>query len=85
MLCIYLAHVCGATFPGSAKAHSVCNPKLFASSKSIPPGLDAKSIIKHSFFIKCKFDLSKIIYGMVLNTKSNFPSVSFKSFRCIYY
>ena len=44
------ADVYGATFPGSANAHINFILSCFAILLSTPPGLDATSIIKHSFF-----------------------------------
>ena len=47
------AVVTGATFPGNANAHISFKFLSFAALLSIPPGFEAKSTNKQSFFTYC--------------------------------
>ena len=64
------AEVSGATLPGKDNAQIVFIPNFLLAALSTPPGLEAKSIIKHSFFNYCRRFSSKIIDGIVLITIS---------------
>lgn len=67
----------GAILPGNDNAQITFKPYDFAASKSIPPGLEARSIIRASFFTFAKISSSKISEGMVLKIISNSVYVVF--------
>ena len=67
------AEVIGATFPGKDNAQINLIPNFLAAILSIPPGLDAKSIMRTSSFTFCNSASFKIVTGMVLIIISNFP------------
>ena len=68
---IIIADVIGATLPGNDNAQTTLIPNFDAALKSTPPGFDAKSIIKASFFTSFKSFSSNINAGTVLKITSN--------------
>ena len=67
--------VTGAIFPGNDNAQTTFSPSFPAVSKSTPPGFEARSIIRASFFIWFRHFSFSITAGTVLKIKSYSPII----------
>ena len=63
----YLAADFGAHLDGSDNAQTTFSPSSFAAVKSTPPGTEARSTIRTSFFNMSNLSLFNKICGTVLN------------------